>query len=1562
MQEVVGSFGIDKASLQLTPQTGVASVVLTNESASGSFFTVRKRRHVITAADGSIQESESRAEDPECNPMVNCPLAWLSMGVAGQAAQVQDFEVWLDGNSSKVIEFDGIEGVDAPAWDGDIEVISETLGVRRIHLTFVGSPDGLWSGHIYYLANFGTAGLENWASDQESRGNPDAIENVGNALVQRWASFRQGNISFDELMAVLQSVLVKSWDWKTVRKNCSVTASGGACYPYSINQQGVVTFSADLATHPIPSGVTELPFAAYLRSDSDGMSGRIDSTTTLQYPGNPAIRMGFVSVPGACDGHSGPSCLSFIDDMNVDIVMGGRYQTDEYDTECSRRAWEPEDGSYALFRTPWLIPGFKRMTAQDENSGLLYRYECRDTRQPFAPSEGETVSSGIMASNQSLAMANPLPDGRARKRHIRLLDGAVINQSNMFILFEERMESFFPGDTDGISAYGYIVLNRESSVHDQSDNDGSGVADVYEGSIQADGRNEPQNILDIQCSPEILAELGLGAGITPANAGRAVEALINGVMSGDSLPEVIEPGCGEEVHYLCGDTGIFDGGAGLARSCPAGSSVTYFTVNPDKISAAAIEQNPCMDNGTCEAVLNQWISLGVAGGLIQSDPVWRCREANAIYCDSNRLDLRADKEFFKRSPGVAVFRPIYSEIDSAFRYKTRFVGRTGTSVGFAPEICIKDSNQIPYCYDPGQIEHVRARVDCLLHVWRDFYSNPDGEIELPATARSMLDRYLCVNYANTEACRGRMSGVEINNPHDGFERLYSELLVMMGDEAYTSAFASRFDLAGSSGRAFEGAFFEEGGINLSGAAGFEMYSFYLAVQYYQEALDRFYSGSPGLWQATSYGLVGRNFVTPETATVYLDRLSRASSQKARAWSEIAKRYQDFNRPDLAKKVVERAYTSNYLETVILSRLMHHMTEILSMEELPQVISVLNEAQKRNSMALLDMRNVYKSLTGDVSHFGLSPDYIPFPVLGSDDDNAFEVLLARARQKLEVARSKEEAALERNTSFETDTQAFSSELVQLRNTYEGQLAQLCGTFEGNDGRIYPAIERYAELNNSAMMMGDPCGQMGTGEISSLMGQMEGLGLELRGIQVSSDNVLAEIELEKERVSKQCGLILDKADYVFEQAGREMKLSEAISDCKTAMTAIDRGLQTIETVASLSKCSIGTSTDCPSGAVAIGIYMAALAGPSIALPVLEDKVARKEADIMQIQRETARWEMKKECDAATIDSNAMTATLLLRMKELELEALRADYSMRTQLAEIRTRYNLARRISLEMEEAEQLAINLQAARSDPNVRIYRNDAIVNADITFEDAIKAAYKATKVYEYYTSQSYAELDKLFLIRMIQYGEYNLENYLTNLENDFHDFQEQYGRPDLRVAILSLRDSIFNIPRLDDDGAAISQADRIAMMRDRLADVTLLDSEGYLTISFSTDFQSLSPLTRNHKIEYIEVEMIGSDLGDTVGRIYLKQGGTSVVSSLEGEKVYYSFPQHTAVLNPYFNGDRVFGDDIYRSVRLRDRPYVNTSWDLVINQRDESVNQDIDLQSLTDIRFYVYYSDFTAY
>ncbi|MFW5878184.1 MAG: hypothetical protein ACOCVR_00050 [Myxococcota bacterium] len=358
--------------------------------------------------------------------------------------------------------------------------------------------------------------------------------------------------------------------------------------------------------------------------------------------------------------------------------------------------------------------------------------------------------------------------------------------------------------------------------------------------------------------------------------------------------------------------------------------------------------------------------------------------------------------------------------------------------------------------------------------------------------------------------------------------------------------------------------------------------------------------------------------------------------------------------------------------------------------------------------------------------------------------------------------------------------------------------------------------------------------------------------------------------------------------------------------------------------------------------------------------ETAIAALEQAIETTQLGQVIFETYQECTFAQIESRATVRNLALGLQLNHLEAIKQMYGVQQAESVIAALRNEATRVMAEQEEIEQLTIDIEAARNDPNVRIYKNDAVLAADRTFHSALREAYRATKVYEYYTSQCYARRDDLFLVRMIGYGDHSLESYMAELTEAFYAFEEWYGHPDTRVALLSLRDDILAIPRLGDDGEALSEEDRLMLLREQLRDVSRLDENGYLTIPFSTRFDVLSPMTGNHKIRAVEVEVVGSDVGDLLGRVYLRQSGTGVVRALDGEKNYYGFPGRTAVINTFFNGEKVFDDAVYQNLRLRDRPFVNTHWELVINQKDEMVNKDVNLGSLSDVRLYVTYTDFT--
>lgn len=1620
-----GSFTLDQSVLEFSNISVSDQFQILSKSAVKQGFTVRKLSHTLYNADGSSERIDA-PKDPatgeyvECDAAAGqCPLFWLDLGSLG--ATTREATISIEAlpdcteDSCPLITVGNAGGSPGVRWTGELEITSRN-GRSVISLSYVERPEGQWVGDMYFFGNFPNKGIKDWLE----RDNRNDVTDVANGLIQRWGAFRSGNLTngWEEFKAVLTSTRTGSWNYGEVKNKCDEVNGAGTsavCYPFS-NSAGVRTYVNDAQALPIPTGLSEFQMGMNLRlpsGDGSVLTGRIESSVAMHYAGNPAIHLTLSSNPAvneSCDPAIGTDCVVFVTGMEAEINVGGRYLTDAGGT-CGV--------GYEKVQTPWLIEGFTQGTSMDPQTQTSYQYACMDSELPFDVS----TDANLLPLNVSLAGGNPVPDGLPRLRTFRLIDGALINQTELFILFEERFESFVgnigdsPGDK-GISAYGYMILKKQPVDVKSEDLNEDGIPDAFKGNIPPPAiQKELSNRLGVTCDQRLLDNIGLGnPHLADDTEGSNVAGIVSVLLSGNGLSEnvqaspLVSDGSDPNVvvHYYCEDTGLFDGGSedigGTEESakipCPAGSRIEFFVVkNPDLITQESVANESCQQDvvcevyecteedcevesynrctgGTCQQTLNSWRDNGLiepwepfsfCAVPCEDDPSSSCPDPYNSECDTYRLDLRRDRVFFSLPEGSngKEMQTITAAISDAFRYKIRFRGRSGSQIGFAPEICIENSDEVPYCYEPELIEEIRNRVDCLISIYSDDTLYRDLE-STNLALKGKLDSFLRESFSR-----------DPTGTDDGFERLYAELLVMMGDESLTAAFASRFDLAAAGGANFEGSLFEVDGINLSGVAGFEMYSLYQAIQYYQMALDRLYRAGPDLTKSLERNASTdspTNLISPETVEAYLERLIRASTQKARAVSEVAKNYQSFNRPDLARRVIERSYTSTYLESIILTRLMTDISKKSTSADRPQIQKTIEDGQRRYLMALLDMKEVYSSISDNINFFGFTPEYIPFPTINISsiyDVNAFESLLETAKSKMELAKQREIQALNSNRSYNVDSASFQRELATIQNNYESQLGELCGVFEAEDGRVYPAIKKYADLDPFATLLGDPCGHMTGGTIYTKIIELEDSLIGGRILSTRFDNLLTSISIEENRAKEQCDLIESIADFQFEQAGDIVDLQSAVRIARVLMNEARDKINLNTNYAQGMVCTPEPpSTMNPSGGlleckdawykaqIGLGAETAKMAVTAAG----EAFINAKEREIAEIDRNKAHWVTMQECTSLLIDSEARLADMLLEIKEIELEALRTEHQSSLLMTEIDRLLKEGKRLQAEQEETENLLINVVAAQNDPNVRIYKNDAVINADIAFTDAIRSAYRATKVFEYYTSQSYARRDQLFLIRMVTAGDYNLENYLIQLENAYYDFQEQFGNPDVRVMNLSLRDDIMKIPMLDENGNPLTQSDRIDKMRNRLSRVQMLDSNGYLSIPFRTTLDALSPLTRNHKIVHIEANMIGSRIGDTEGRLYIRQLGTGVIRNVEDEIDYCVFPERTGVIDPYFNGRKLFSPEVYKNFRFMDRPVVNTSWEMMINQRDEEVNKDIDLQSLTDIRLYVYYTDFTVF
>ncbi|HEY3444907.1 MAG TPA: hypothetical protein VGK67_01035 [Myxococcales bacterium] len=1598
--QVVESGAKTLDSIAFTNISVSASFEIVNDNPDRKTFTVRKVSHREFAADGTSTEISDNA------------LNWILMGKGTAADRVQQFTVDVDGTAAGTTNRQKISLQHAnnsllARWEGTLEISAPNLGRRLVQLSYRESPAGRWQGRMHYFSLFNTEGLDAWrALTPADKLKQAELAKVKNAFLQQWARLKSGSASVDEFKAMVSATTSGAWNTPFMKQGVDCDGPNEVCFPYD-NPKGYVVYTSDSSTFEVPAGMTEFPIAINLKPDptvltghtglpagATGWSGKIATNTTLHYAGDPKTELIFETSPTDCAENAQGAVLCQVTDFAAQINVGARFIPSGAD--CS------EGGSQfgKAVPVPFLVKGFKQGISTNKD-GSRYRNECRDQSLPF----GNVAA--FNEANTLAATSNPIPDGRQRKRSLSLVDGALIDQKTLVILFQENVKSFLGVANSDFSGLGFMLLERNPVTLDPS---------AFEGSPQTPASDPATDLLRVGCSAEVMSSAGVGTTFPATDADKLRRLglyVLGSPSSAAAAPAFIsEPPSGtdkERVHWLCEDTGLIDGGADPANPipCPAGSQVTFFAT---KNSAGATEyasqacQGAYRDNysvvtstgvtqavaaesapreitakGTCRVTMQ---SLADAG-KVRLDPLWRCKTDGELaaegvvlpggatasaYCEFIRTDLRREKRFYQM-PDTGAGQsstpiPLESAVAQGFLYKTKFKSRSGKSIGFAPVECGVGQE---YCYSPEVIEDLRDRVDCLAKVYTEGYDllaakrTTEGTTGGPYTAAMTdMQRVLRLTYAYVNVPNPfTVSGFETQ---DGFERSYAELLVMLGDESYTSAFASRFDLAGSAMLSFPGTLFEGvHGLNLSGGAGYEMYVLYQAAQYYDLALERFYRTAPLLWRAVELG-EANGFITAETVSSYFKALTRASTQKAAAYDEIAKRYQNFNRPDLARQVVERAYSGAYLESIVISNMLAKVRTVAGTASKPEIKKNLEEAAGRYRSAMISMRDLYGDITDRVNFFGFPVEYVPSPSLNELDVNIFEKQLGLAKDRLSLAASKEALALANNRSFETDATAFQNELSKLQSSFDDQLAEVCGTFKGTDQQIHPATPAYVNLLPTQMHIPDPCGLVGNGGIHDAMGEVDLARLEMRKVLAQQQVVLGQIANEQTRIGELCAAYNATATYQQGEFAKVEDLNKAISDSNIAHDEMARITDHLEKTADILKCNIGTSSDCLGAAVGIGLMTAGWIVSDTILTGIEAGIENKQQQIQGIQDSLTTWETERECVYATIESQATIKNLWLEMLTIDLEALQAAQTIRLAVSRVEFLRNRELSTLQSLEDATQLTINLEAARNDPNVRIYKNDDILAADRTFQAALKEAYKATKVYEYFSSQSYAHAGDLFLVRMVQHGDLNLEAYLFDLENAYLSFRESYGTPDTRVQVISARDDIFKIGHIDPATTmAYCESDRVLKFRKALQDVTLLDESGYIVLSFPTSFKELSPLTRDHKVLYVEAELIGGDLGDAVGRLYLRQRGTGAVKSVGGEKLFYTQPAKTAVINTFMNGRREFDEAVYHSERLRDRPYVNTQWQLIINKKDELANKDINLNSLSDIRLYVYYTDYTA-
>ena len=1663
-----------------------------NEGTDSEVFLVRKSAQWVLGEGGELKvRRASRGEEP---------LPWLRLGRVGVAERVPELRVTVPAGGAATLEVAGARRGDLPRWRGLIEVLHDQWGVRRVELVYNEGLAGRWAGTGYYFGEFadGWAAcdasgcpVERWMADREDLA---ALEQTGNAFLQAWGRFARGGFSLTDLGYLTRALIDGSWDFPRTRELCAKAGYGpeAACaLAPGPGGRAVIPITTDAARDRIPTGLVELPASLVLDVEpepgavagcvsEDGvvaarcLRGRFETALALQYPADAEATLRVEVDPDEACAGAGACLLPLAPGPLGELDAGARYVP------------APGEGcapGFETVETPWLVPGFAPPGGGEDAT------ECRDKEVPLGRAAERRATRNV-----SMARQNPVPDGLPLPRYVELVDGLVVEQDVMLLLVRERIG-------EAAWSWAWLVLRR-------------GDADAGEAAGEAPGaptREREERDPGGGCGSELLEEmLKVSSARLEDLPAAAAERLARAVVRGDSGADSDPPAPsleGEVAHWLCmwpeaapeGGTvrrEVFDGRdrEGTVVPCPPGADVVWFAA-PEG-SGPDVEQADCNapPYQGCWETLEQWASAGTGplrlepraearfsspGHRTRFDLGWEC-EWGRESCDDDRADLARGKRFVQVDPSVEVFSFVRLDVavSTAFAYRTEVVGLTGQQVGFVPEICRGEAGLLPFCYDPGQIEAARARVDCAAALYdRRFAGTVKSSATwdaTKATLRAYLERNAAVRQVEDEF------GEPWATP--GFERLYAELLLLLGDEAQTEAFSARFDLAGTQMKTFEGSRFEPGGVDLTGTAGHELFELHRAAQYYEQVLDRFFGHVP-LWR---HGFAtDDSYVTQSTLTDYVPLVVAASTRLSRTWSEVARRYQALNRPDLARRVVERTYARTYLESRLLARVAEELAARLPAAAQAQAAVEQETAQRRYRVALLELRERYGGILDSPTRFGFPADYVPFPALRELSTSAVDEQLRLARDHVAAAAQDEDRALERDRSFEVDAAEFQRELVEIREGYEARMGELCGTFRGEDGLVYPAVPQYAHLltedsgpwvTEQTLELADPCGAMGEGEIAGSYRALQSARLAMKRAQGEQENLLARIALAQEIVDSQCGddggggggksereeleaandwiaFGLDVADAavnlllgvasvsnaVMKGAGKKPEAPKpeasepaasaggttAASDgtASSSSSAGSEATDALESIFSQTGDVIDTVADSVSlknpqmsflmmiltlgivqivpdpGVIAMKAAAAVVGTINKVLSIINRVwtlvqtivgslvTAHNLDEIAEIAGQSVPDEQGGGCYFTELELEYSLGQVRLDTILLAVDALKTLRGLEGTLADLVRLDNERRRLQEEWEATASLAIHVAAAENDPNARLLRDSAVRNADASFTRALRSAYRATRVFEYETAQSYAGLDKLFLVRMVRAGDVALQSYLAELEEAWWEQQERTGPPDTRVLVLSLRDDLLGIPRyVPGPGLRpLAHSDRVKLMRRRLQSSGYRDLQGRASIPFSTALDRLSPRTFGHRVLAVEAEIVGGDLPDGAGRLYLVQEGAGLIRGAGGERMTYALPVIGTLLDaggpaeagpgtslpaPLLRNQPVAGGQgaadaplgrFRRSFRLRGRPVVNSGWRLVIDTQEEPANAGLALGAIDDIVLRIFYTDFTA-
>jgi hypothetical protein len=375
--EVKGSFAFEPASLGFTNVRTSRTLTLRTDHPQPQELVVHRKSHVEYRSTGRVQVTDEG----------DTPLQWLRFGGCDEVLANGDCRVRLEARSSRDITVSEAANPVLPRWDGMLAVQSATMGNQDVEVSYASRPDGAWSGSMFYFASFRDKGLAEWVA------GTGAINDVENALVQRWAKLKTGQISLDEFNAAIASTVNESWRWPLLKQYPACAPAEVACYPYD-NAQGYSVYTPTSRRRD-PHGHRGFPVSLNLHQpDPAGapelLTGRIVTArrcTTWATGASPCAWTRTRPVHGQRAG----VVLCGVRELSAEVLVGGRYAVASLDPSELSACKLYGGGSYDLVKTPWLVPGFRpapRWRTAGATSWIAATGCCRTARGRARTSPG----------------------------------------------------------------------------------------------------------------------------------------------------------------------------------------------------------------------------------------------------------------------------------------------------------------------------------------------------------------------------------------------------------------------------------------------------------------------------------------------------------------------------------------------------------------------------------------------------------------------------------------------------------------------------------------------------------------------------------------------------------------------------------------------------------------------------------------------------------------------------------------------------------------------------------------------------------------------------------------------------------------------------------------------------------------------------------------------------------------------------------------------------------------------------------------------------------------------